>query len=349
MDDALSGLLQDVRPQGALFDQSVVNPPWSLRFLDAAPLSLLTMVSGGGWVVPDGGEPVRVLQGDVAIVTGPEPYTVADDPGTPQLVLVHSGDRCTTPGGALVVGDALPMCGPGPAVDGQGGAKLLRGTFQVRGSVSERVLTALPRVALVPATPEGCPALEMIEAELRRDAPGRQVMLDRLLDLLLVCALREWFELPGAQAPSWYRAHADPVVGRALKLMHGDPARGWTVASLAAEAGVSRARFARRFGELVGQSPMAYLTEWRICRAADLLARTDATVDAVSRQVGYANAYALSVAFKRTRGIRPTEHRARARAQRGAGQGPGTAHQRVTEVAGALVAGRLAAVAGARG
>ncbi|MEV0698854.1 helix-turn-helix transcriptional regulator [Saccharopolyspora sp. NPDC050389] len=82
------------------------------------------------------------------------------------------------------------------------------------------------------------------------------------------------------------------------------------MAKLAAEAGMSRATFAQRFRRLVGQPPMAYLAEWRICQAADLLARTDATVDAIARQVGYSNAYALSVAFKRSLGIRPSEHRA---------------------------------------
>lgn len=313
MDDALSGLLQDVRAQGALFDQSVVNPPWSLRFLDGPPLSLITMLSGDAWLTPDGGEPVALRTGDVAILTGPAPYTVADAPDTPPFALVGAGAWCTTPDGVPVAGDALAMCGPGPADGGGAGTVLLRAAYPVRGNVSDRILTALPRLALVPAVPDGCLALTMIEQELRKDAPGRQVILDRLLDLLLLTSLREWFELPEAHAPAWYRAHRDPVAGRALKLIHGDPARGWTVASLAAETGMSRARFARRFSDAVGMSPMAYLAEWRVSRAADLLASTDATVDAVSRRVGYSNAYALSVAFKRTLGIRPTEHRARAR------------------------------------
>ncbi|MEU5160810.1 AraC family transcriptional regulator [Streptomyces sp. NPDC020875] len=321
MDDALSSLLHGVRPRGAIFNQSVLDPPWGLRFLDRAPVSVLSALVGDAWIVPDGGEPVPLRRGDIAIVTGPEPYTVADSPGTPPQALVHGDDRCTTPEGALVLGD-LPWCGSDPLGGGPGGsgrslddpgAILLKGSYQAGGSVSQRVLGALPRIALVPAGPDNCPTLLMIEKEIARDVPGQQAVLDRLLDLLLVSSLREWFELPGAHAPAWYSAHADPVVGRALKLIHGDPARPWTVASLAAEAGASRARFARRFTDLVGQSPMAYLTEWRICWAADLLATTDATVDAVSHRVGYANAYALSVAFKRTMGLRPTEHRALAR------------------------------------
>ncbi|MFI2211957.1 AraC family transcriptional regulator [Streptomyces sp. NPDC020141] len=312
MDDALSSLLHDVSPRGALFDQSAFNPPWSMRFVEPTPLTLLAMLDGRAWVTPDGAEPVPLDCGDVVIVRGPEPYTVADDPGTAPRVVIHDAERCTTPDGRRLL-EASPLCGydtdgrPKPTV-------LLKGTYQVRGSVSQRVLGALPRVARIPASPSGCPPLEMIAYEIGREAPGRQAVLDRLLDLLLVVSLRDWFERPEARAPAWYRAHGDPTVGRALRLMHGEPARPWTVAGLAAEAGISRARFAQRFSDLVGQSPMAYLTEWRICQAADLLAQTDATVDAVSRRVGYSNAYALSVAFKRTLGVRPSEHRARARA-----------------------------------
>ncbi|OSZ57185.1 AraC family transcriptional regulator [Streptomyces pharetrae CZA14] len=317
MDDALSALLQDVRARGALFDQTELNPPWSLRFADRAPLSLLTMVSGDAWLTADGTDPVPLRQGDVAIVLGPEPYTVADSPDTPPMAVLSGDSRCTALDGTQVAADDLAMCGPGPESAADSAVVLLKSTYPVHGRLSDRVLSALPRLALVPATTDECPPLAMIEQELRSGAPGRQVVLDRLLDLLLVCSLREWFELSGARAPAWYRAHRDPVVGRALKLIHGDPARAWTVASLAAETGLSRAQFSRRFSEVIGQPPMAYLTEWRLCQAADLLARTDATVDAVSRQVGYANAYALSVAFKRTLGVRPTEHRALVRATDG--------------------------------
>ena len=92
--------------------------------------------------------------------------------------------------------------------------------------------------------------------------------------------------------------------------MHDDPAHPWTVAGLAAATNVSRATLARRFGELVGEPPMAYLTSWRLALAADLLREPDATVSAVAAQVGYGSSFALSTAFKRIRGISPREHRA---------------------------------------
>ncbi|MEV2273503.1 AraC family transcriptional regulator [Nonomuraea africana] len=310
MEDALSSLLHDVRPAGALFDQSIVRPPWSLRFVEDTPLTLLTMLSGEAWVTPDGGEPVLLRTQDVALVVGPEPYTVADAPGTPPLAVVHDAERCTTPDGQAAEG--LAMCGYEGDLDTS--TVLLKGTYQVRGSVSRRVLDALPRIALVPAGPDGCPALNMIVGEIRRDKPGRQAVLDRLLDLLLVASLREWFDRPESAAPAWYQAHGDPLVGRALRLIHENPAHPWTVAELARKAGASRATFAQRFAELVGQPPMTYLTEWRLCQACDLLASSDATVEAIAHRVGYSNAYALSVAFKRVLGMRPSEHRAAGRA-----------------------------------
>ncbi|WP_433331715.1 cupin domain-containing protein [Spirillospora sp. CA-294931] len=309
MEDALSSLLRDVRPVGALVEQSPVRSPWSLRYAEESPLTLLTMLSGNAWVIPDEGAAVAMNTGDVVIVVGSEPFTVADDPGTAPLVMVLNGE-CVTLDGEVVEGE-LAMCDYDG--DPSNSTVLLKSTYRVHGSVSQRVLAALPRVARVPAVPEGCPTLTMIASEIRRDAPGQRVILDRLLDLLLVSSLREWFELPQSQAPAWYRAHADPLIGRALRLIHDDPARAWTVAGLARAVGASRATFAQRFTELVGQPPMAYLTEWRICQAADLLARSDATVDSVARQVGYSNAYALSVAFKRTLGIPPGRHRALAR------------------------------------
>ena len=138
-------------------------------------------------------------------------------------------------------------------------------------------------------------------------------MLDRLLDLLLIAVLRAWFDRPEADPPGWFAAQADPVVGPALRLLQHHPEQPWTVAGLAVAAGTSRATFARRFHDLVGTPPMAFLTEWRLALAADLLLEPGNTVAAVARQVGYSTPFALSTAFTRARGISPREHRSRAR------------------------------------
>ncbi|MCO1659648.1 AraC family transcriptional regulator [Pseudonocardia humida] len=308
--DALTALLSEVRAEGALFGRSYLTPPWSVRFTEGPGLTMVVMLRRSGWVVPDDGPPVAVGEGEVAVVTGSAPFTVTDDPGarTPPTYLAHGDGRCTT-GDGRDIGDDLRLgartCGP----DLDAPAAVLTGGFQVRGRVSARLLHALPRVLVVPHEGELCAVLDLTTAEIERTEPGQQAVLDRLLDLLLLTTLRTWFAQPGADPPAWYRAFGDPVVGPVLRALHAAPARPWTVAALATEAGVSRATLARRFTELVGEPPMAYLTGWRLSLAADLLARTDATVDAVAHQVGYGSAFGLSVAFQRVHGTRPSRLR----------------------------------------
>jgi AraC-like DNA-binding protein len=304
------GLLDGPRARGAFLLRSVMNPPWSLRIQDRAPLTLLAMVRGQAWVVPDPDQPVRLRPGDVAIVRGPDPYAVADDPATPPQVVIHPGQRCTTPEGEDLT-EAMGWLGVrtwGNSPDGS--AMLLTGTYQLRGEISRRLLGALPTLLVLPDDAWDSPLIALLCDEIVKDHPGQEVVLDRLLDLLLIAVLRAWFSRSEARAPAWYRAHGDPVVGRALRLLHNNPAHPWTVARLAAETGVSRAALARRFNELVGEPPMTYLTGWRLALAADLLREPDATVGAVARQVGYGTPFALSTAFKRVRGISPQEHRA---------------------------------------
>lgn len=113
----------------------------------------------------------------------------------------------------------------------------------------------------------------------------------------------------GAQPGTAARTQGDPVVSRALRLLHEHPAHRWSVAELASCTAVSRSSLARRFTALVGEAPMTYLTGWRITLAADLLRETDDTLESIARRVGYGNAFALSVAFKRVRGLSPTAHR----------------------------------------
>jgi AraC-like DNA-binding protein len=300
-------MLQDVRSRGALFGRSHLAPPWSVRFVDGAPLTLLTMLRGSGWIVPDEGPAVPLEEGAVALVVGAQPFSVADDSAAgaePWCTMNPGGHPTGADGGDL--GDDVRLgvrtCGTG--LDSP--AALLSGTYQVRGQVCARLLRALPRVLVVPHGGELCAVLDLTVAEIGRNAPGQQAVLDRLLDLLLLSTLREWFARPEADPPGWYRALGDPVVGPALRLMHDDPARRWTVAALAAEAAVSRATFARRFTDLVGEPPMTHLAGWRLSLAADLLTGTDATVEAVARQVGYGSAFGLSVAFKRVHGTRPS-------------------------------------------
>ena len=187
----------------------------------------------------------------------------------------------------------------------------MSGLYTVDSGVPGRLLAALPPLAVIEADVGACPVSPTTFEEITREEPGQQILLDRTLDLMLITALRAWFTRPGAQVPAWYRAHSDPVVGPALRLLHADPAHPWTLPALAAKTGVSRANLARRFTALVGQPPMTYLRERRLALAADLLREPDATLAAVADRVGFANAFALSAAFKREHGISPSEYRTR--------------------------------------
>jgi AraC-like DNA-binding protein len=304
--DPLTDLLNGVRTSGALFNQSYLSGTWAVRFEDGSPMALSVPLRGSAWVIAEGTAPVRLEPGDVAVLCGGAPYVIADDPTTEPTVVVRAGGRCTDVHGGPV---APPVSGVGSWGTARSDSTLLlNGMYTVDGGRSRPLLAALPPLAVVKAE-VGRYSASLFE-EVGREEPGRQALLDRTLDLLLIMTLRAWFTRPGAQVPSWYGAHSDPVVGPALRLLHADPAHPWTLAALATGAGSSRANLARRFTALVGQPPMAYLREWRLSVAADLLREPDLTLAAVAGRVGFSTAFALSTAFKRERGISPSEYRA---------------------------------------
>jgi AraC-like DNA-binding protein len=304
--DALAGLLDGPRARGAFVLRTVFSPPWAIRLEDESPLTLVAVVRGTAWVAGDGGPWVRLDAGDVGVARGPGHYTMADDPATAPQVVVKPGQKCYPIG----VPDAYPIdLGVRTwGTDPEGSISTICGAYEQPGAVSQRLLDALPPLFHLPARDLDSPLVGLLATEVSRDDPGQEAVLDRLLDLLLITVLRTWFDRAGA--PAWYSAHRDPLVGAALRMLHAEPARPWTVASLAAAVGVSRAALARRFTEAVGEPPMSYLAGWRLALAADLLREPDATVAGVARQVGYATPYALSAAFKRVRGVSPREHRA---------------------------------------
>ncbi|MFC5673248.1 AraC family transcriptional regulator [Streptomyces incanus] len=309
--DALTGLLEGPRARGAFMIKACFDPPWSVRIEDRSPLTVMLLVRGEAWLVPDGGDRRLLRPEDLAIARGPGPYTCADDPDTPPQALILPGGECRYP-------DGRPMNGVmdlgvriwGDSTDGA--TVMLIGTYRMRGEIGGRLLDALPPLLLLTADDWDCPLSPILAAEIVRDEPGQEVVLDRLLDLLVIAALRAWFARPEAAPPAWYGALGDPVVGPVLRLLQDDPARPWTVAALAAKAGVSRAAPARRFTELGGEPPMTYLTGRRLALAADRLRDTDDPLGAIARHVGYGGAFALSTAFKRAYGVSPQEWRTRA-------------------------------------
>jgi AraC-like DNA-binding protein len=309
--DALAGLLDGPRARGAFLLRAVMAPPWSISVEDEAPMAVMVVTRGTAWFTGSSG-PTLLRERDVVLARGPAPYVVADSADTPREIRILPEQQCVDPRGRLLAESmALGVRTWGNAADG--GTELLIGAYETVTEVGARLLSRLP--ADVVLRDLDTPVVGLLADEIARDAPGQEAVLDRLLDLLLVTCLRAFFA--DGDAPAWYAADDDPVVGRAIRLMHHNPAHPWTVASLAAACGASRAAFARRFGDLVGEPPMTFLTGWRIALAADLLAASDATLAGVATQVGYGNAFALSAAFKRVHGVAPTAYRRAASARAG--------------------------------
>jgi AraC-like DNA-binding protein len=309
--DALAGLLDAPRARGAFALRVVMSAPWSLRILAESPVTLIAGVAGETWVVPDVGEPVRVSPGDIAVTRRPGYYNVADSPTTPPTVFIDPGQDCRDLDGNCVrdkMAHGIRTWGNDP----RGGTVFLVGAYEHLSDVSDRLLRALPPVLLLPRGGWGSPLVSLLCDEVVKDEPGQAVVLDRLLDLLLTAVLKAWFSQQGSVRPAWWRFQGDPIVERALRIMHERPEHPWTMDQLAAESGASRATLARRFRDLVGESPMTFLRNWRMAKAADLLCDSEETVSTVAEKVGYATPFAFSAAFKRVRGISPQEHRASA-------------------------------------
>ncbi|MCX0275274.1 AraC family transcriptional regulator [Nocardia zapadnayensis] len=202
------------------------------------------------------------------------------------------------------------------------------------------MLADLPEVIHLPApetrhTPVGA-IVDLLDGELTADRPGHDAMLRSLLDALLLHILRRW--LDRRADTGWSAALHDPAVAAALSAIHGSPGHGWTVAELAAHAGVSRAGFARRFTELIGRPPIAYLTWWRMTLAARQLRDTDTPLTLIARDAGYASEFAFAHAFKND---------PRVNIERSTGSGPSRASP-VDSGRGSPAAGRRAAAAGSR-
>jgi transcriptional regulator GlxA family with amidase domain len=144
-------------------------------------------------------------------------------------------------------------------------------------------------------------------------------VIDRLIDVLFVQVIRAWLGTENSSGTSWLQALRDPTIGRALSVLHANPAAPWTIEILAHEVNLSRATLTRRFSTLVGEPPLSYLTRWRMELAARHLRQTDQAVSTIAHHVGYASEFAFSRAFSRLRGLPPGRYRTELRQRREAG------------------------------
>lgn len=304
--DPLSSLLSGIRAEGSVVSHAVLEAPWTIRFTDGAPLTMVSVLRGGGTLrLPDGTERA-VRAGNTAVVRGPGTFHLADGPASFDRPHAAYEIACFTDSPECTAQD---LGGIHWGNDPDAATALIVGAYRASGRRHERLLLGLPPVLVVSEDADVCDWLERAAADAALRSAGSQALMDRLLDWALVCTLRAWFEQARSDAPHWYRGLADPILAPALHAFHAQPSRRWTVGALAAESGVSRALFAKRFTEIIGRPPLAYMTECRMDEAEALLSETDLAIAQIARSVGYADAFGFSAAFKRHRGLSPSAFR----------------------------------------
>ncbi|MEV6280128.1 AraC family transcriptional regulator [Nocardia sp. NPDC051832] len=293
--DILSEVLATARTGSPASGMFVRHAPWGRAYPRIEGAGFHVVLRGSCWLTRPEADPIALGAGDAVFMPRGIAHGLVDQPGTA---------LSETAGPA----DVRHVDGPGAA------AVLLCGSYQLAADRTHPMLAELPEVVHIPARLGAHPALratvELLADELSDTRPGSDAAVPPLLELLLLYILRAWLSDAAAHEISgWAAAFVDPGISAALRCIHEDPSRGWTVESLGTRAGLSRAAFAKRFTALVGEPPLAYLTRWRMITAVRLLRDTAAPLAVIARNTGYGSEYAFSKAFKREYGTAPGQYR----------------------------------------
>lgn len=288
------------------------STPWRLRFDAPTGLKFNAVLAGEAALrTPETDGWIPLAAGDSYLLTRRHEFELASSPAVTTSrpaseVFAHASDGVARVDLAHADGD------PGS----EAGFVALGGSFDF-GRAAERLVDHLPPVLLVPGGSADAAAvrdtLVVIDQELRERAPGATVVAEHLAVVLLVRTIRWHLAHGHLRGRSWLTGLVDPVVAPALRAIHAEPERPWTVATLARAGGVSRSTLAERFRDVTGTGPIEYLVDWRMELATERLQSTDASVAAIARSLGYGSESAFSNAFKRVRGVRPSQARRRGR------------------------------------
>lgn len=289
--DVLSSVLRELRLDSAAYRLLRLRAPWRVRF-DGGLRGVHVVVAGRCDLLLDGEPPLRLRDGDLAVLPRADPYTLAS-PGGAHAPVMSSLE---------LVRRAEPVGGDGERTD------LVCGAFSF-GHEDHPAVADLPGCVHVSGAPWLASLTAALTAEAVDGGPGSEVVMARLSDALVTRALRHHVET--AAEPGWLHGLRDPHVARALDAMHAEPAAPWTLESLAHVTGLSRAVFAARFAATVGLTPVKYLFQCRMRRAMTLLAEERTTAANIAPRVGYGSEAAFCAAFARHTGITPAAYRRR--------------------------------------
>ncbi len=310
--DPLSDLLRAVRLTGAHFFQTHASGPWGI---EAAPASELSprilpgseqliayhlVLTGRCWGGVSGTPPVPLEAGDVILFPRGDAHVMSSGPEPgPEVFSVKSVPRFP---GVTAFGDPE-----------HADVTLVCEFFGCDRQPFNPLCAALPSQIRIRALSEGIVGIfaRQVVEETRSRRAGAESMLTRLAELMFIEVLRRYLDAESDDAGGWLAGLRDPLVGRALSLLHAEPGRRWALTDLAREAASSRSSLTERFTQLVGMPPMQYLARWRMQLAAGRLRESSAKVAAIASEVGYDSEAAFSRAFKKATGSSPATFRRR--------------------------------------
>jgi AraC-like DNA-binding protein len=298
--DPLAETLHMLRLTGTLYCRGELTAPWAIAIPRLkGVMTFLVVTSGACWLELEAEEPKLLQQGSLALIPHGTPHVISSAAGLAGEPLFD-----------------LPVEKVSERYEimrhGGGGAltRTMYGVVRFDDVAAQHLLGLLPRIIGIDAWDDQTggwlqSTLRFIASEAASLKPGGETVITRLSDVVVIQAIRSWLESSPATGTGWLAALRDPQIGKALALMHRRPGQEWSVETLAFQVGMSRSAFAARFHELVGQTPLRYLTEWRMRVAHNRLIETDDTLTAISGDLGYRSEAAFCRAFKRVFGQPP--------------------------------------------
>lgn len=294
--DPLTDILKGLSIRAASFTRMDASAPWGVNSPGERGVNFVSLVRGSAILAtPEHPQPIAMRGGDVFIKLDGAPYRLYDheDSVLIDCVDVEKGR----------VGNHIQIGGGGALTT------FVSGSFELDVQSARPLLQVLPSLLYLKLDQHRSLAfqsvLEMLATETEKPGLGSDAVVSHLFELLFIHAIRAYSAQPGGPTRGWLAAIADRHLALALQAMHGAPAHGWTVESLAREAGMSRSAFAARFKTVVGQSPLDYLTQWRMYCASRLLLQGNVALSEVARRVGYDSAASFNRVFRRETAVTP--------------------------------------------
>lgn len=293
MTDPLAEVVTLLRPSASFSKLASAAGPWRVTRSDAGRPFYCAVLEGRCRLTVDDRPPIILEQGDFLLLPSANDFSMSS------LVPPPEGEQTAH----LEVGPRHYRHG---RPDGPADVRMAVGYCVFGSPDAALLLSLLPSLVHVRGQPRLATLVELVDEEARADRPARDVILAHLLEILLIEALRA--DNGASASPGLVRGLADDRLAAALRRLHEDPTRAWTVPDLAREAGLSRTVFFERFRRVLGLTPMDYLLAWRMALAKDLLRREKGGVAEVAERVGYASASTFTIAFSRHMGVPPGKY-----------------------------------------